>query len=386
MSGLGNLLGVRMNILIGPDPVPLPASIEALESFLELEVVHSDRGPSGFKMAFAVGRSGPLDFLESPMIVDPRFGLDARVIVTMIFDIVPTVILDGIVTKRHQRPGGEPGEGVLTLMGRDLSCRLDKDSKQVEHPAMDETTIANLIAFGYPKYGMLPNVIPPPVVDPPIPIDRTPQQNCSDWKYIKHMAKRYGYDVYVDPGPAPGTNTLYWGPPVLPGVQQKAISVNQGPTSDAHNVVIDHSGEELTTVEGAVQDRLTGKAIPVLAPLPTRPPLGLLPDALTRARNTKMRQIPTSGLNAIQANARAFGAVDDSAAQVVKVTGTLDPLRYNAPLKARALVDLRGVGMVNDGTYKVAEVRHRVTPTDYTQEFTLTRSELGPKLPVVRVV
>ena len=384
MSAFGNILGVRMNLLIGPDPVPLPASLKALESFMELEVVNSDRGPSGFKLVFSIGRSGPFDFLESPLVVDPRFDVDARVIVTMIFDVLPTVILDGIVTERNLRPGGASGEGVLTLLGRDLSWQLDKETKQVEHPAMDETSIAALIALGYPQYGLIPMTIPPVILDPPIPIDRTPQQHCSDWKYLKQMAKRHGYEVYVDPGPAPGTNTLYWGPPVIPGLQQKTMSVNQGPISDAFDIDIAHSAEALTTVEGSVQDRLTGKKMPVIAPVPTRPPLGLVPEGIRRTGRMKKKPIETSGLNFMQAYARAFGEVNDSAAAPIKVTGTLNTVRYNAPLKARALVDLRGVGLSFDGTYKVAEVRHKVRPGSYTQDFTLSRNELGPKLTHVR--
>lgn len=386
MSVLGNFLGVRMNLLIGPDPVPFPASLEALESFMELEVEHSDRGPSGFKLVFSIGRSGPLDFLESQLVADPRFDVDARVVVTMIFDVLPTVILDGIVTERQVRPGSANGEGVLTLLGRDLSWALSKEVRQVEHPAMDETAIAALIALRYPQYGMIPMTIPPAVVDPPIPVDRTPQQNCSDWSYLKKMAKRHGYEVYIDPGPAPGTNTLYWGPPVLPGLQQKTMSVNQGPNSDAFDIDIDHSAEDLTIVEGSVQDRLTGKKVPVVAPMPTRPPLGLVPEGIRRIGRTKKKPIQTSGLNAMQAYAQALAEVDDSAAAAVKVTGTLNTVRYNAPLRARALVDLRGVGLSFDGTYKVAQVRHKVQPGSYTQDFTLTRSELGPKLPLVRPV
>jgi hypothetical protein len=162
------------------------------------------------------------------------------------------------------------------------------------------------------------------------------------------------------------------------------MSVNQGPASDAFDVQIDHSAEELTSVEGSVQDRLSGQTVPVVAPLPTRPPLGLVPEGVRRIGRTRKTPIPTSGLNAAQAYGRALAEVDASAAEPIRVTGTLNTVRYNAPLKARSLVDLRGVGLTFDGTYKVAEVRHRIRPGDYVQDFTLTRSELGPKLPLVR--
>lgn len=386
MSLLGNLLGVRMNLLVGPDPVALPASPNILGAFQELEVLHSDRGPSGFRLVFRIGRSGPFDFLENPLVYDPRLDLDARVIVTVVFDILPSVILDGIVTQRHVRPGSGAGDGTLTLMGHDLSWQMDKEDRCVEHPAMDETAIASLIALRYPQYGMLPKAIPPRFVDPPIPLDRTPQQTGTDWAYLKRMARRHGYEVYVDPGPAPGVNTLYFGPPVMPGLPQRAITVNAGPMSDAYDLDVDHSGEELATAEGAVQDRLTGQVVPVLAPMPTRLPLGAMPEAVRRFGRTRTLRPETSGLNAMQAQARAMAMVDDSAAQPIRVTGKLDTVRYNAPLKARGLVDLRGAGMSFNGTYKVAEVRHRIALGSYTQDFILTRSERLPVAPLVRPV
>ena len=57
--------------------------------------------------------------------------------------------------------------------------------------------------------------------------------------------------------------------------------------------------------------------------------------------------------------------------------------RYNGALKARDPVFLRGVGLVHGGLYKVSEVRHRIKPGGYMQDFVLIRSEKGPMAPVV---
>jgi len=231
---------------------------------------------------------------------------------------------------------------------------------------------------------MLPMVLPPKVVDPPIPIDRVPQQNCSDWAYLKHMARRHGYETYVDPGPLPGMNLLYWGPPVRPGIPQRAMTVNSGPASDAYDIDIAHSGEELTVVESSVIDRFTGVETPVLALVNSQSPLGAVPESVVRFGQTRSKSILTSGLNMAQAMARAQAEVDESARDVIRVTGTLDSTRYNGALKARDRIDLRGVGLTYDGAYKVAEVRHRIKPGGYEQGFVLRRSETLPLSPLVR--
>lgn len=385
MSALGNILGVRMNVLIGMG-VPLPMPADVLSGIESVEVFLSDKEPSGFTMVVGAGRTGPLELLGPPILMDPRFGKGARVIITMIFDISPSVIFDGIITESRYRPGSGAGQGTLTLMGRDLSVELNREVKQTDHPAMDETMIAAKIALSYPMLGLVPLTVPPKALDVPLPMDRTPQQCCSDWAYLKAMARRHGYETYIDPGPVPGVNTLYWGPPVKSPVPLKTITVNMGPGSDAHDVEISDSAEDLTMVQGFVEDRLTGARIPIFAGMPSQMPLGLVPAGASEFGRTRTVPIPTSGLNGMQALARAQAKVDESAAKVFQVTGTLDSASFNGVLRARDTVALRGVGAKHGGAWKVASVRHVIRPGNYEQGFQLTRSEAGSTLPLVPVM
>ena len=43
------------------------------------------------------------------------------------------------------------------------------------------------------------------------------------WDPVR-MAARHGYVFYISPGPLPGMNTGYWGPPIRIGVPQPAIT------------------------------------------------------------------------------------------------------------------------------------------------------------------
>jgi len=380
-----NLLGVHLNLLIGPDPVALPAPVGVLEALSGIEVTHSDRERSGFRISFAIGRSGPIDLLDFELVANPLLQVNARVVMTVFFDVTPRVIMDGLVTRRDVVPGDAPGEGRLVLTGTDLSVVLDREEKRVEHPAQDETVIANKITASYAQYGLVPTVIPPIAVDPPIPIDRTPQQTCTDWAYLNLMARRVGYVTYIDAGPAPMMNTLYWGPPVMPGLPQKALNVNLGPLTNVTGISLSQDALSTTLVETKVKDRLTGQETPVLAIMPTRPPLGLLPTSVVNAGAQRTVSMRTSGLNAMQAFARAQGLLDASSDDAVQVSGTLDSVTYNDVLKARGLVDLRGAGFSFDGTWLVRSVSHNISRGGYTQDFTLSRSELGAVSPFVRV-
>jgi hypothetical protein len=182
----------------------------------------------------------------------------------------------------------------------------------------------------------------------------------------------------------PYANRLYWGPPIRPAAPQKALNVNLGPLTNVSNISFADDALLTTQIKSAVKDRTINKDIPVLAIVPTRPPLGLVPTALARAASTRVASIETSGLNAMQAFARAQAALDASSDDAITVSGTLDSLKYNDVLRAREPVDLRGAGVTFDGTYLVRSVTHQIARGSYTQDFTLSRAELGAKLPFVR--
>jgi hypothetical protein len=93
-------------------------------------------------------------------------------------------------------------------------------------------------------------------------------------------------------------------------------------------------------------------------------------------------QLRATGLNAMQAFARAQG-ITDAATDVAIAEGQLDALRYGDILQPRGLAGLRGAGYANDGIYYVKRVTHRITRGEYTQRFTLTREGSGSITPVV---
>lgn len=379
-----NILGVHLKLLIGPSPAAMPAPIGMLEALTDIEVHHSDRERSGFRMSFAVGRGGPLHFLDYDLVQNPLLKIHSRVILVAFFNITPRVIMDGIVTRRDLVPGDEPGQGRLVLTGHDVSVAIDRKYNPTSHPAQDEYTIANKIALSYPQFQILPDIRRPPLSLPPLPLDWIPQQTETDWQYLEEIAERFGFVTYVKPGPAPFSNILYWGPPVPLGIQQKALNVNLGPLTNASGVSFTHDGLAGTIVRTKVQDRLTGQETPIIALVPTRPPLGLLPNALSEFPNLREVGMDTSGLDALEAMAMAQGIFDRSNDDTLMVSGSLDSTRYNDVLLARELVDLRGAGVTHDGTYLVRSVTHNIGRGAYTQDFTLSRAELFAKSPVVR--
>ena len=376
-----SLLGTHLTLLIGPT-VPVPASPELIRSLRRVEVQNRDDRRSGFELQFSIGRSGPSDVVDYPIQRDPRVRPLSRVIVIVTFNVIPEVLIDGIVTRQTLSPGDDPGTSTLTLKGQDVSFMMSRHERSAEHVALPESLIVAKVLLLYAQYGLIPLVIPPPVIDPPLPIERVPVQQQSDYDYLTALARRHGYVFYVIPGPAPGTNTAYWGPPIRVGLPQRAITVNMGPETNATIGDADNDALEPTLVEGRVQDRLTNARVPVRTFASTRVPLSSQPSWLVHQQGIRHSQMRSTGVTAMSALARAQGATDAST-DVVHVDGTLDTNRYGGILHSRALVGVRGAGYANDGWYYVKNVTHQITVGSYTQRFELTRDGVGSTTPVV---
>ena len=377
------LLGVNLTLLIGPT-VPVPATPDIAEALQSVSVTQNDEGRSGFQLVLQIGRAGPTDLLDYALLLNPLLRPFSRVILMVLFNAMPKVLIDGLITNQQFSPGNAPGTATLALTGEDVSIAMDMTKKRAEWPAMSEMVIANLIIGTYAQYGLIPMVMPPPSIDQPLPIERTPVQQGTDLEYLKTMAQRFGFVFYIEPGPAPGVNTAYWGPPKRAGLPQRALTVSQGPETNVDNINFTYNGMAPTIIDDVVQDRLTNTSLPVMTFVSLRPPLAAmpaLPFQLPNVRTSLLEQSP--GLSIVEAYARAQGVTDKSVDSVVTAQGELDALRYGDVLEPRGIVGLRGAGFTHDGFYYVKSVSHAISRGQFKQRFSLTREGTGAITPVV---
>lgn len=371
-----SLSSVYLNLLIGP-AVPVPVSSTVVEAIDTIEVTHQDEGRSGFQIVLKVGRSGLSDMFDFNLMKEQVFKPFNRVIISVVFKAIPTVLMDGIITHQQLAPGNEPGASRLTVTGEDVSVMMDLEEKDAEHPAQDETTIANMIIMSYARYGLTPKVLSPPTLDTPVPTERTPVQQGTDLHYLQEMAERYGYVFYVTPGPVSGRNMAYWGPPVREGVPQKALSVNMGPNTNVRDISFTYNALTPSRQSGSVQDRSSNEETTVETSASTRIPLSSQPAIQTNQPNVRTRRFRRSGLTATQAYAQAQGLTDSSTDETVSASGELDAVVYGDVLRPRELVGVRGAGNTYDGTYYVQKVTHTIRKNDYRQRFILNREGTG---------
>lgn len=373
---------INLTLLVGSS-VPRPVSSNISEAIQQIEITHSLGQRSGFRITFGFERVDLLETLDDPLMSDSDLKLFNRIFIVLILNATPKVLLDGIITHHELIPSEEPGESRFAILGEDVSVMMDLEEKSVLHVAQPEALIATKLIASYARYGLIPKVIPPPVIDVPTPLQRMPSQQETDLAYLRTMAERFDYIFQVTPGPIPGSNTAYWGPAVLPGIPQPALTYNMGSFSNVNTLTVNLQGLTSTKIAGHHQDRQNNQIQPIASQSSRRFPLSRdrALSSQTQVRTTQYRQ---SGPTAQKASAIAQGLLEASQRQTVTLSGQLDTLVYGNILETGKLVGVRGIGSTHDGTYYVQQVTHQIAEGDYTQQFSLARDGTGTIAPLVR--
>ena len=369
------LKGFYLTLLVGPF-VPLPAPQPVVDALTSAQVTTSAGQASGFQLSFAVSKQSLLSRVLLPAgYFDPK----VRVILMVTMNGLPTVLMDGVITRQELAPSSEPGQSRLTITGEDLTLVMDLEHNRACYPAMPANVQVAMICANYALYGIVPAPVPPLLVDIPNPATKIPVQSSTDLDYIKKLAGDVGYVFYIDPGPAPGVNVAYWGPEIRVGVPQPALSVNMDADTNVESLSFSFDGQAKKQYTVTVTEPITKLPIPV--PIPDvgilRPPLAARPaPALRKA------PLPTAKQNPIKAALLGL-AQTAQASDAISGSGQLDVLRYGHILKARRLVGVRGASITYDGHYYVKSVTHNIKRGEYKQSFTLARDGLLPLTPKV---
>ncbi len=256
-----------------------------------------------------------------------------------------------------------------------------QDFGGLPYPALPVEGRVALIIAKYAVFGMIPLVVPLIFTDVPIPLERIPAHKGTDLQYLQLLAEEAGYVFYVEPGPAPGTNTAYFGPEIKIGVPQPALNIDMDAYTNVESLSFKFDSTKGVLPIVYIQNQQTRVAIPIPIPNinPLQPPLGALPTPISNIKVLRN----TAKLNPMQAISRGLAEASQSQ-DAVSASGSLNVLRYGRLLKARQLVGVRGAGLAYDGLYYVKSVTSTIKRGEFKQNFSLTRNGLvsiTPRVP-----
>ena len=367
-----------LSLLAGP-VVAVPVPKPLIDAFVSAEITESATGPSGFQLTFTLADESILQtfFLLAASAPLPLL----RVILVATFGGLPQVLMDGIIEHHEVQPDATGGSSKLVVTGHDLTSVMNLiPLTGLPYPGMSPDLRVELILAKYAVFGMIPEVIPVPTPDIPVPIQQIPVQHGTDLAYINQLAGDAGYVFYITPGPLPGANQAYWGPQIRLGIPQPALNVNMDAWTNVESLTFTYQPQASVLPIVFIQDPVAGVTVPVPIPpvTPFNPPLGVVvptPQKIVQLQDTAKRS---------PAEALMLGVAEAvKNADVVTGNGTLDVDRYGQILRARSLVGVSGAGIPFDGMHYVESVTHSVKPGQYKQTFVLKRNALIANLPAV---
>jgi phage protein D len=370
----------QVSLRIGAShPSPAPAAL--MEAVHLIEVNEDAEGRAGFQIQFRAEREAKRnqDFaLLNGTLLTPG----NRVVITVTLNGTPYVLFDGIIAHQELTPPLNERTGTLTVTGEDISVMMDLEEKRREFPEMNDQSAIAMILEPYGRFGLVPKVQAPPRGG-----NEVPSQRSTDRRYLRDLARQYGYVFFVKPGTSPLNNIAYWGDPShWKSAMPRALTVGMGPANNVTALNFRYDALAPTQVSGSFIDAESGRTVDVdvSQPSPHSTSLSSHPALTSNSDFVRKLLISAYDTDEIEMRARAQAIVDGSAEAAVMATGSLDVLHYGDIVRAPGKVGVRGAGYSYDGEYFVKTVKHEIRAGQYTQQFTLVREGLGSRVKVVK--
>jgi phage protein D len=347
-------------LLIGMVPAP-PPLVDAIQ---EIEIELSLEEASAFRIRFAITRTRIGDW--SILDLDPFRPLVPIGIRIQRGLGPPEAVINGYVTEHEVTYGDEPGTATLEVTGLDATMLMNLQEKAIAWPNLPDGAIAAAI-FG--QYAMAPRVEPtsPVLIEP----DGTTTQRGTDIRFLRRLARRNGFDCYVQPEPLSGLDLGHFHARSTQGVPQAVLSAGVADESNVSDFSIRYEMTGPTTAIAAGLDTTTKAPQPAVGAVAAEMPMGLEP--------TGVRQIPPGiarpadlGLPRTPELQKAIQAMVDRSAWSVMASGTTG---LDVPvLRPGGLVAVRGPGRLYNGNYLVTRTHLTVAAGVFEQRLEARRN------------
>jgi phage protein D len=276
-------------------------------------------------------------------------------------------LITGHIT--HVRPAfhADPTRCVLDVWGLDRSVLLDREDRRAAWAGRKDSDIATEL---FSSYGLSSTVEDTTIVhDEAV---STIVQRETDWQFLSRLARRNGFDCYVE------GNMGHFESPRAGRAPQAVLAAHFGDETNVEDLTVEVNAltpaeVELCQLEPGTRDVLTASATTAAGPA-----LGAVdaaPGAGIAAGRVVLGQAPATGATEMDALCHA---VHGRQAWFVTARGTVAANRLGAVLRARATVTIKGVGKTYSGTYLVAHVTHAFSDDGYVQRFEAKRNGLEP--------
>ena len=279
-------------------------------------------------------------------------------------------LIDAYVVDTRTEFSNTPGKSYLDVIAMDPTVLLSLDEKVRAWPNMTDSDIASTI-FG--EYSFDEDVETTTVSYDEDNV--TTMQRGTDMRLLTQLAKRNGFEVFVELDQASGRLVGHFHKPRVDNTPQGVLSINLGEATNvnvfqARFDMLKPAQAQARSLDVSSREDQQGEAaessLKNLGKGPTIDP--------NRPRRVLVSQTGLSDASELQTYSQAL--VDQTSFSIL-AEGELNTVAYGSLLKAKKLVSVRGAGRQFSGEYYVKRVLHQFTGDGHVQKFSLRRNATG---------
>lgn len=345
-----------------------PAGPEVMEAIQQIEV--EDNADMADMLRLRVGIGVDDGCSRYRVLDDDLFHRLAKLAIVVTVGSGPSEpLIESYVIETNANFSNQPGQSLLNVVAMDPTVLMNLEERSRRWSDMADSTVATQV---FQDHGFVP------VVETTQPVrqenDETTSQRGTDIRLLQRLARRNGFECYVEINPLTRGVEGHFHPPRLDQPSQGVLSVNSGEatnvnsfsprfdmlrptTATARGIEAGGVEDQSVTSEGQSQ-RTLGREATVAADRPRR--VLLTGSGLARTGE-------------LQGYAQA---VVDRSGWAITAQGELNTVAYGGILRAKRPVEVRGAGRQFSGTYYVERVLHTFTGDRYVQHFTVRRNAL----------
>ena len=279
-------------------------------------------------------------------------------------------LINAYVLETAAEFSSQPGESTLNVVAMDPTLLMNLDEKVKAWPNMTDSDIATAI-FG--DYNFTPVVESTSIQRSET--NQTPIQRGTDIQFLQRLARRNGYECYVETNAQTGNVEGHFHPPQLQQTPQGVLTVGMGQAGNVTSLKVRHDMLRPVTVQANGLDVSSGEAQSGQADSASLRTIG----SQAALSGDRPRRVLLSGTGLVETSElQAYAqAVVDQSSWAIWAEGEVNTVVYGSVLHAKRLVAVRGAGRRLSGDYYVEKVLHVLNAQGYVQRFTLRRNALG---------
>jgi len=281
-------------------------------------------------------------------------------------------LINANVIETNASFANQPGTSILNVVAMDPTVLMNLKQVVKPWPNRSDSDVAREI-FSASEYGFTP------IVDTTNwrrqENDQTMIQRGTDIQFLQELARRNGFEVYIETNGNTGVIEGHFHAPRLNLPPQGVLSVNMRDATNVNSFSARFDMLRPSTVQTTnldVESRETQQSqvsnsrstsLGRETALTNQQPRVVLPAHTGLARTGEQQPYAQ--------------ALADESALAITAEGELNTVAYGAVMRAKRPIAVRGAGKQFSGTYYVERVHHVLTAESYKQSFTLRRNALG---------